>query len=231
MKKLASVLAIVLAFTMMMSLTSFAADPAFAVKEGAVIPEGTTVTPAADSIAVETAATAGNYYGVLLVEGNALPTVDNAILYINQATAADVKQAFSVLPIIPEVGKELTLYISSNVAGAELIAIPMVYDAEEEIIVPAYALGDVTMDEWVDLDDAYIICLFDAGEADRILAEGYEQFWGEVDAADADAVALGDVTMDEYLDLDDAYVICLYDAGETDRILAEGYEQFWSDEE
>ena len=230
MKKF-SIIAMVLAFTMMLSVVSYAA-PAFKTADGAVIPEGTTVTPAADSIAVETAATAGNYYGILLVEGNALPTVDNAILYINQATAADVKQAFEVLPNMAglEDGTELTLYISSNVANANLIAIPMVY-ADEVIIPdgPAFPLGDVTMDEYVDLDDAYVMFLFAAMETDRIIEEGYPQFWGEVSDDDADAVALGDVTMDEYADLDDAYVMFLYAASEEDRIIEEGYPEFWAE--
>ena len=147
MEKVISIIALVVAMVMMMSVASFAADPEFAVAEGATIPEGTTVTPAADSIAVTTATTAGNYYGILLVEGDALPTVDNAIHYIDQATAADVTQAFSVLPNMTDLadGDKLTLYISSNVSGADLIAIPMVYAAEEEVVVPdpEYILGDV----------------------------------------------------------------------------------------
>jgi len=155
MKKVISIIALVVAMVMAMSVSAFAADPAFMLAEDAVVPEGTTVTPAADSIAVTTAATAGNYYGVLLVEGNALPTVDNAILYIDQATAADVAQAFTVLPIIPEAGTALTLYISSNVAGAELIAIPLVYDAEAE--EPAYTLGDVNGDTAIDGADALAV--------------------------------------------------------------------------
>ena len=192
MKKF-SIIAMVLAFTMMLSVVSFAADPAFMLAEDAVVPEGTTVTPAADSIAVETTAVAGNYYGVLLVEGNALPTVDNAILYINQATAAEVKQAFSVLPIIPEAGTELTLYISSNVAGAELIAIPMVYDAEAD--EPTYTLGDVNNDGAIDSSDALAVLLF--------FANGTE--FGENIPEEA-----GDVNVDGAVDSSDALAILLF---------------------
>lgn len=187
MKKLVSIIAIVLAFTMLTAVSAFAADPAFMVAEDAVIPEGTTVTPAADSIAVTTAATAGNYYGVLLVEGNALPTVDNAILYIDQATAADVAQAFSVLPIIPEVGTELTLYISSNVAGAELIAIPMVYDAEAD--EPTYTLGDVNNDGDINGADALaVINFFLKGTELDVEAAADVNADGTINGADALAI-------------------------------------------
>ena len=157
MKKIVSILAIVLAFTMMMTVSSFAAA-SFAVAEGADYDtEATTVTPAADSIAVTTASTAGNYYGILLVTGDALPTVDNAILYIDQATAADVTQAFTVLPNMTGLaaGTELTLYISSNVAGAELIAIPMVYAEEAE--GPTYTLGDVNGDGEINVTDVVAV--------------------------------------------------------------------------
>lgn len=187
MKKVISIIALVVAMVMMMSVASFAADPTFMVAEDAVIPEGTTVTPAADSIAVETASVAGNYYGILLVEGDALPTVDNAILYIDQATAADVAQAFTVLPIIPEAGTELTLYISSNVAGAELIAIPMVYDAEAE--EPTYTLGDVTGDTVIDLADAQaVINFFLKGTEFTVSEAGDVTGDGVVDLADAQAI-------------------------------------------
>lgn len=206
MKKVISIIALVVAMVMAMSVSAFAADPAFEVAEGAVIPEGTTVTPAADSIAVETAATAGNYYGVLLVEGNALPTVDNAILYIDQATAADVKQAFSVLPIIPEVGTELTLYISSNVAGAELIAIPMVYDAEEEVIVPEVLLGDVDGSGDITDEDGYVISLYTCFMWDELI----DQYGVDVYENEAAFVAAGDVDGSTDVTDEDGYVVSLY---------------------
>lgn len=216
MKKVISIIALVVAMVMAMSVSAFAADPAFMIAEDAVIPEGTTVTPAADSIAVETAATAGNYYGVLLVEGNALPTVDNAILYINQATAADVKQAFSVLPIIPEAGTELTLYISSNVAGAELIAIPMVYDAEEEIIVPEVLLGDVDGSGDITDDDAYVISMYTSYIWDEIL----EQYGLDVESEEF--LAAADVDGSTDITDDDAYVISMY----TSYLWDEIFEQY-----
>lgn len=205
MKKVISIIALVVAMVMAMSVSAFAADPAFMVAEDAVIPEGTTVTPAADSIAVETVATAGNYYGILLVAGDALPTVDNAILYIDQATAADVKQVFEVLPIIPttlvdendepvyNLGDPLTLYISSNVAGAELIAIPMVYDEEKA----AYVLGDIDNNNMWNSADALIVL--------QIGANLYEATATELLAADVDH--------NEMYNSADALLILQYGAG------------------
>lgn len=159
MKKLVSIFAIVLAFTMLMSVASFAAEPVFKAVEQVTNEDGTdpivygsytttddgaevfktadgktTLTSDEDSINVTTTeTTAGNYYGVLLVEGNDLPTKDTEILYINQATAAGDTQAFEVLPILPA-NKDVTLFISSNVAGAGLITIPMTY--AEEVVAP-----------------------------------------------------------------------------------------------
>lgn len=157
MKKL-SVLALVLAFTMMLSVVSFAADETFSFKTDiseerpADNAENTTVTTAAntDSFTVSTATADGNYYGILLVEGDAVPTVENAILYIDQLTAESTVEDFIVKPIVPTAGKKLTLYVSSN-SGAGLVKIPMVYSSD--YVAPTYTLGDVVADGKIDISD------------------------------------------------------------------------------
>lgn len=93
------------------------------------------------------------YYGVLLVEGSALPTVDNAIFYVDQVAPKSKVVEFDVYPLLPEAegeGKEitaLTLYISCSKQGAELVSIPLSYvigaDAAE---APSYTPGDVNED-------------------------------------------------------------------------------------
>ena len=155
MKKF-SVLALVLAFTMMLSVVSFAADPTYRFKTtGAAVGGTATVTTAenTDNFIVSTGAVDDSYYGVLLVKGDDLPVVDNAILYIDQLTADGTAAEFTVKPIMPEVGEALTLYISSNVAGAELIKIPMIYSAD----APAYTLGDINSDKTINISDVLLV--------------------------------------------------------------------------
>ena len=162
--------------------------------------------------------------GVLLVEGNALPTVDNAILYINQATAADVAQAFDVLPNMAglEDGTELTLYISSNVAGAALIAIPMVY-ADEEIIVPdepgiEVLVGDVDASGDISDEDVYIASMYTSYMWDEIL----EQYSIDVYENEAEFVLAADVDASEDVSDEDVYILSMYTSYMWDEI----FEQY-----
>lgn len=158
MKKF-SILALVLAFTMMLSVVSFAADATYSFKtDGAATnAENTEVKTAdnTDSFTVSTATADGNYYGILLVKGDDLPVVDNAILYIDQLTADATTEDFIVKPIVPEVGEKLTLYISSNAADAKLISIPMVYSSD--VVTPAYTRGDVNDDGSINLVDVLTV--------------------------------------------------------------------------
>lgn len=137
MKKIISVIALVLAMTMLMSVSAFAAK-SFSVAEDAVIPEGVTVTPAADSIAVSVPATNGADYSVLLVSGNTLPTTDSVIAYINQDKPVAVEGeedayevAFNVLPLMSVADNAadgaLTLYVGTNATGEGLITVPVTY--------------------------------------------------------------------------------------------------------
>lgn len=90
---------------------------------------------------------AGENYVVLLVEGNALPTVDNAIYYIDQTTTASTGSiTFNVYPMDIAGQKALTLYITSDKAGFETIAIPMGYAPAGSYDVQPYTLGDVDND-------------------------------------------------------------------------------------
>lgn len=101
---------------------------------------------------------AGENYVVLLVEGNALPTVDNAIYYIDQTTTASTGSiTFNVYPMDIAGQKDLTLYITSDKAGFETIAIPMGYAPAGSYEVQPYTLGDVNQDQTIDIKDATLI--------------------------------------------------------------------------
>lgn len=98
---------------------------------------------------------AGENYVVLLVEGNALPTVDNAIYYIDQTTTASTGSiTFNVYPMDIAGQKDLTLYITSDKAGFETIAIPMGYAPAGSYDVQPYTLGDVDNDGYWTANDA-----------------------------------------------------------------------------
>ena len=101
------------------------------------------------------AATAGEDYGVILVEGTGLPTASSAIYYINQDEATASGVAFNVYPktiTAPEEGntRDFTLYISSSVADAGLVEIPMSYVVGYEEVVepeePEILYGDINGD-------------------------------------------------------------------------------------
>ncbi len=74
-----------------------------------------------------TAADEGSYYGAILVEGTGLPTEDNTIFYIDQVTAESGSVNFNVFPKEPEQTTALTLYISSNAEGHNLVSVPLNY--------------------------------------------------------------------------------------------------------
>lgn len=159
MKKIISLLVLVFAMTVVMSVSAFAAAE-FALAETAVLPEGVTVTPAADSIAVSVPATDGADYSILLVSGNALPTSDSVIAYINQAQADGTAVAFDVLPLMSVAENaadgELTLYVGTNATGEDLISIPVTYT--EVVVEPEYILGCVTLgDSDVDISDVLLV--------------------------------------------------------------------------
>ena len=90
---------------------------------------------------------AGENYVVLLVEGDKLPTVDNAIYYIDQTTTASTGSiTFHVYPMDIAEKKDLTLYITSDKAGFSTIKIPMGYAPAGNYEVQPYTLGDVDND-------------------------------------------------------------------------------------
>ncbi|MBQ7960911.1 MAG: hypothetical protein IJ285_06805 [Clostridia bacterium] len=198
------VIAMVLALATMLSMTAFAAaNFETNYPEDAALPTGTTVTGDADSIDVSTGAVKDAYYGILLVKGTELPTEDNTILYINQETATSDAVAFEVLPLMTSVaeGDVLTLYISSNATGANLISVPMIYKAD----APAYTLGDVDGNGDIDSDDALAVLLY--------FAKGLEFADSEGNAIPAEA---GNVDGNADVDSDDALAILLYFAKGTE---------------
>ena len=122
------VIAMTLAMVMMLSTTAFAADDFYGIKPDA----GITVEAKTGELGLDVAVTnpvEDAYYGVLLVQGTELPTVDTDILYINQVTADENGVSFDVLPITPEAG-DVKLYVSSNATGATLLEAEMKYGTE-----------------------------------------------------------------------------------------------------
>lgn len=101
---------------------------------------------------------AGENYVVLLVEGDALPTVDNAIYYIDQTTTASTGAiTFNVYPMDIAGQKALTLYITSDKEGFSTIKISMGYAPAGEYDVQPYTLGDVDSNNAVNAEDASLI--------------------------------------------------------------------------
>lgn len=97
-------------------------------------------------------------YVVLLVEGDALPTVDNAIYYIDQTTTASAGAiTFNVYPMDIAGQKALTLYITSDKEGFSTIKISMGYAPAGEYDVQPYTLGDVDSNNAVNAEDASLI--------------------------------------------------------------------------
>lgn len=97
-------------------------------------------------------------YVVLLVEGDALPTVDNAIYYIDQTTTASTGAiTFNVYPMDIAGQKALTLYITSDKEGFSTIKISMGYAPAGEYDVQPYTLGDVDSNNAVNAEDASLI--------------------------------------------------------------------------
>ena len=131
------------------------------------------------------AATAGEDYGVILVEGSSLPTASSAIYYINQDEAASTSIAFDVYPATIEATKAaMTLYISSSAEGAGLVSVPMAYVVGyEEVVepepdVPTVMYGDVDGNKEIGLNDGLL--------ALKIFAEVVEGTEEQLIAADVD---------------------------------------------
>lgn len=134
------------------------------------------------------AASAGGYYGIILVNGKELPTKDNTIFYIDQLTASSTDISHDVKPIIPTEYGDYTLYISTSVDGKSLVKIPLRYDG--------YTIGDINGDGYWDSDDASLALQIGA---EIITAEGLEKL-------------SADVNDDTYYDSDDASKILQYGA-------------------
>ena len=101
---------------------------------------------------------AGENYVVLLVEGDALPTVDNAIYYIDQTTTASTGAiTFNVYPMDIAEQKALTLYITSDKEGFSTIKISMGYAPAGEYDVQPYTLGDANNDGVINVNDAMAV--------------------------------------------------------------------------
>lgn len=126
MKRIISVLALVLAMTMVMSVSAFATAE-FSVAEEDIPAAITALEAGADRIDLTVTTTPNADYSILLVAGDTLPTVDSAIAYINQANATTTSLDFDVLPKLTSCDEEMTLYIGTNATGENLISVPVTY--------------------------------------------------------------------------------------------------------
>lgn len=120
------------------------------------------------------AAVEGEYYGVIMVEGSGLPTVDTDIYYIDQVEAEGSNINFNVYPILPTDTTDISLYISTSMQGADLVKIPLNYAADVEMLT--YTLGDIDNDGNFGVKDALIVLQIGVGkypatEAQRIAAD------------------------------------------------------------
>ncbi len=144
---------------------------------------------------------AGENYVVLLVEGDALPTVDNAIYYIDQTTTASTGAiTFNVYPMDIAGQKALTLYITSDKEGFSTIKISMGYAPAGSYDVQPYTLGDVNEDGKIDPNDALLALQYNA---ELITLTSNQQA-----AANVTSVLQGDSTIDP----NDALRILQYNA-------------------
>ena len=112
-------------------------------------------------------AVVGKEYGVILVKGTDLPTVNDNICFIDQVTATSTTVEFNVYPILPEETTPMTLYISSNETGFELKDILVSYAvgvAGEEPPATTVLYGDVNEDGNVRLNDAVLLRRHVAGQ-------------------------------------------------------------------
>ncbi|MBR5152899.1 MAG: dockerin type I repeat-containing protein [Clostridia bacterium] len=124
-----------------------------------------------------TGATKDAYYGVLLADGDAAPTKESEIFYIDQLTAEGNSIDFLVYPILSKENNKQTLYISSSVEGAPLVKVPLYYTTagtygDDE---PDYVLGNVNGDAYINSSDALKVLQIASGsytptETERLAA-------------------------------------------------------------
>jgi hypothetical protein len=192
MKKIISILALVLAMTMLMSVAAFAA-PEFSVAEEDIDAKITALEAGADRIDLTAVTTPDADYSILLVKGDSLPTVDSDIAYINQIKAEAATTDFDVLPLIANCDEEMMLYIGTNATGGNLISIPVTY-AETE--VESYKVGDVDGNTAITIGDVTTLIDFVVGKIPKFTdvddTSVIPYFVGDVD--NNNQVTIGDVT-------------------------------------
>ena len=102
-------------------------------------------------------ATKSDQFMVLLVKGDDLPTVSNAIYYIDQVAKGDDEPVVfeKVYPMEPAESMAMTLYITGNGENFETIKIPLGY-AKSGYTDAGYTLGDVNNDTDINAVDAML---------------------------------------------------------------------------
>ena len=112
-----------------------------------------------------TGATANANYGVILVDGSGLPTANSDIYFIDQVKAGEdaTSVAFDVYPKTIEATKApMTLYISSDVEGAQLVSVPMAY-VVGYVEAPTFTYGDIKVDNDINNQDRTFLARYLAG--------------------------------------------------------------------
>lgn len=106
------------------------------------------------SVTYTGAAEAGDQFLVLLVTGTGLPTTSDAICYINQTATDAGSITFDVYPMLPDTGKDLTLYITSNRENFTTIEVPLKYALANTYTEAPFTAGDVNEDSYINVLDA-----------------------------------------------------------------------------
>jgi len=137
-------------------------------------------------------AKAGSQYLVMLVEGDQLPTVDNAIWYIDQVAGSSGSIKFDVYPTLSDKSaQQLSLYITSNQDGFETKKIGLKYAPANTYTEAPYVLGDVDTKNGINATDASLVLQFAASLIDfsetQKLAANVDLKYG-VNASDASGI-------------------------------------------
>ena len=170
-------------------ITPYAGDTAVSVTEKNIDDDADAEQVYVDSDRLDvtySGASANEYYGIILVEGSALPTKDTEVYYISQETAAGSSVEFNAGIKVPEATTDMTLYISTSKAGASLVSVPMNYAVNATVAgeAPSYRLGDANGDGEITVKDVVPIR--------RTIAGGYSV---TMNAEAADVNGDGQVTV------------------------------------
>ena len=166
------------------------------------IPDGGTFKPyypGSVKLSVTLNGTSAGQYAVYLIEGTTLPTNATPIKYIDQKEGG-TSVSFTVYPVLPtetteptDTGKkatEMTLFITGNAAGFEMVSTPITFVKAGNYEVQLYTLGDVNDDGAIDTDDALEVLkgyvgLITLTDLQKMSANVFQRDFDDIDTDDA----------------------------------------------